>query len=76
MKLLQIRTRGIKNLDRDVVISFSNLVVNDGIKNINNVKGIYGYNGAGKSAFITSIELYKKLMIDRNYLLTQLNQRK
>lgn len=76
MKVLQITTRGIKNINKDLTIPFSNLVVSDGIKNINSVRGIYGYNGAGKSAFITSIELYRRLMIDRNYLLNDFNQRK
>lgn len=76
MKILQITTRGVKNIDKDLIIPFSNLVVSDGIKNVNSVRGIYGYNGAGKSAFITSVELYRKLMTNRNYLLNDFNQRK
>ena len=74
MSLLQIKTRGIKNITKDFCVSFSNLTIDKGIKNINQIKGIYGYNGAGKTAFITSVELYKKLFADADYLLSNSNQ--
>ena len=76
MKILQIKTRGVKNIEKDLTISFCNATIENGIKNVSKIKGIYGYNGAGKSAFITSIELYKKISTDRDYLLSSYNQSK
>ena len=40
-----------------------------GISKINNVKGIFGYNGAGKSAIITSVDFYNKIVCNPNFLL-------
>ena len=68
-KLLQITTKGMKNLSEDVTLDFSNRTVRGGIKKVNNVKGIFGYNGSGKTALISSVDLYKKVVTDQNYLL-------
>lgn len=75
MKILQIKTRGLKNLSHDVVINFSNTGIENGVQNIKKLKGIYGNNGAGKSAFIGSVDLYQKLLRDRKYLFSDANQK-
>lgn len=68
-KLLQIKLCGMKNIENEIALDFSNSTIEKGVKKINNVKGIFGYNGAGKSAIIASIDLYKKLICSPNYLM-------
>lgn len=67
-KLLQFSTYGIKNIDKMITLDFANQTIEKGIQKINNVKGIFGYNGAGKSAIITSVDFYNKIVCNSNYL--------
>ena len=67
--LYRIETYGIKNISKLVSFDFaSQTVTNKIVKNQSKIKAIYGTNGAGKSAFMNSIEIYKKLNLDPNYL--------
>lgn len=75
MKILAITTRGLKNLKKNITFNFSNIVKENGIKNLKTIKGIYGNNGSGKSAFISSVDLYKKILMDKKYLFSDANQR-
>ena len=68
-KILQFSTYGIKNIEKMITIDFANQTIEKGISKINNVKGIFGYNGAGKSALITSVDFYNKIVCNPNYLL-------
>ena len=68
-KLLQLSTYGIKNLENEITITFSNETIENGINKLNNIKGIFGYNGSGKSAIITSIDLYKNIICDSTFLI-------
>lgn len=76
MRVLQLSTRGMKNISNDIVISFANATIEGGIKKVNNVKGIFGYNGAGKTALIASVDLYRNLVLDPTYLLQNDTARK
>lgn len=69
MKVLQITTSGMKNISKDIVVTFANSTIEKGVKKINNVKGIFGFNGAGKTAFITSVDLYRNVILNPTYLL-------
>ena len=68
-KILQISTRGMKSIFQPITIDFANATIEGGIKKVNNVKGVFGFNGAGKTAFIKSVDLYKKIVTVPNYLL-------
>lgn len=72
-KLLQLSTYGIKNLEKMITINFANSTVEGGIKKINKVKGIYGYNGAGKSALIEAAYYYQQISLKSDYLLKENN---
>lgn len=75
--LYRIETYGIKNISNLVVFDFtSNTVAKGNNKKLSNVKAIYGTNGTGKSAFINSVEIYKELNLDPNYLKQNENIRK
>ena len=66
--ILQIKINGIKNIENEICIDFINTIVEKGIKSVDKVKGIFGYNGAGKTAIITAIDIYKNIDTDINYL--------
>jgi len=67
--LLEFRLNGIKNIEKEIVISF----YKQNIRNFNrenyNVKGIFGRNGIGKTAIIKGIEILRNIVIDDEYLI-------
>ena len=67
--LINYAVKGIKNLDDWAELSFFNKTIRKpfSIRKFN-VKGIYGTNGAGKSAIIRSAEILKHLLIDPYFL--------
>lgn len=66
--IIKIETYGMKCLKEKVCINFNNETVKL-IKPLNkSIKSIFGLNGAGKSALINSINLYKKLLFKSNVL--------
>ncbi|MBR2376333.1 MAG: ATP-binding protein [Clostridia bacterium] len=67
--LLKMNTSGIKNLDREIELKFYKQILNKDFKpNKYNVKAIYGANGAGKTALIYAAEIYRKFVLNRDYL--------
>ena len=73
---------GIKNIENEIRIDFLNSTLKkDGKIDLTNkkIKGIYGANGAGKSAIISAFDLYKNICSIPNYLeqpqvVTELNE--
>ena len=74
--LINYSVKGIKALDEWVHLSFYKKTItnNFDIRNYN-IKGIYGTNGAGKSAIMTSLKILKSLLIDDAYLSNPLVQK-
>lgn len=68
-KILQLSTFGLKNIETPIVLDFSNQTIVNGASKVNNIKGIYGYNGAGKTAFITSMFYYKNIVSNIEFLM-------
>jgi len=67
--LYRIETYGVKNISKLITCDFaSQTVSNKRKKEQSKIKAIYGTNGAGKSAFINSIGIYKELNLNPNYL--------
>ena len=68
--IINYAVKGIKNLDEWASLSFYKKAIR---KNFDirkyNIKGIYGVNGAGKSAIIRSVSILKALILDSNYLI-------
>lgn len=75
-RVLQIRTSGMKNLSEEITIDFANLTIEKGINKLNNVKGIFGFNGSGKTALITSVDYYLRITTDPTFLLQKDTTRK
>lgn len=73
--LLSYKVNGIKNLDKDVKLEFYKKTIDkDFDPKEYNVKAIYGENGTGKSAIITSVKVLKNLMLNKLYLVDPKNQ--
>ena len=68
-KILQIKTSGMKNISEEITIDFANLTIEKGVSKINNIKGIFGFNGSGKTALMTSVDYYIKTVTDAKFLL-------
>lgn len=70
--LLRFTTKGIKNIDKLTPVDFYNNSISKG-KTIDldkkNLKGIFGINGAGKSAYILSIDIYNSITTKSDYLI-------
>ena len=75
-RVLQIKTFGMKNLSEEVTIDFANLTIEKGINKFNNVKGVFGFNGSGKTALMTSVDYYLKMATDPTFLLQKDTARK
>ena len=57
--LLKAEISGIKNIDSPIHLDFYPNIINDMTDfHHNHVKGIYGSNGAGKTAIITAFYIY------------------
>lgn len=67
--LINYSVKGVKTLDQLITLSFYKKTIS---KNPDtqeyNIKGIYGMNGSGKSAIITSVEILRNLLVDPGYL--------
>ena len=75
--LLNYSVRGIKSIDEWVELSFYKKTINRNFSFSDyNIKGIYGANGSGKSAIITSVRIIKKIIQDDSYLNNSLIQKK
>ena len=76
MYLISYSVKGIKNIDTLVTLSFYKKTIGKdlGVQN-NNIKGIYGVNGSGKSGIIMSMEILKNLICDSGYLNNPINQK-
>jgi len=74
--LINYSVKGIKALDQTVSLSFYKKTITNSIDFRNyNIKGIYGINGSGKSAIITSVKIFRNLIVDRDYLNNPIVQR-
>ena len=68
--LVNYSVKGIKNLEEDVKLSFFKKTFTAKTTDFQNynIKGIYGINGSGKTAIITSVKIFKNLIINKDYL--------
>lgn len=67
--LVNYGVQGIKTLDKKISLSFYKKIVERNPKTQDyNVKAIYGMNGSGKSAIVTSIDILRNILINPGYL--------
>lgn len=67
--LVNYSVRGIKTLDQLVSLSFyKKIIPNNPDTQEYNIKGIYGMNGSGKSGIISSVDIFRNLLINAGYL--------
>lgn len=68
MNILQIKIIGIKSIDKEITINFTNKIIDHNHASKSNIKGIFGYNGSGKTAIITAVAFYKRIVTEMNFL--------
>lgn len=74
--LLSLTVSGIKNIEKPVTLNFYKQGINkDFDPEKYRIKAIYGENGAGKSAIITAVEIFRNIIFDESYLANPENQR-
>lgn len=67
--LTNYSVKGIKTLNQLVSLSFYKKIISNSMNTQEyNIKGIYGMNGSGKSGIITSVNIFRNLLIDPQYL--------
>lgn len=67
--LLKLKINGIKGIEKDLNFNFTNNVLNKSFDNSNShVKAIYGSNGAGKTAVIYAMRMFKQLIQTKDYI--------
>ncbi len=75
--LIRFTTKGIKNIDKLTSVNFYNNSVSKG-KTIDlekkNLKGIFGINGAGKSAYVLAVDIYNSITTKSDYLVQDFNK--
>ena len=67
--LLEFRLNGIKNIEKEIAISFYRQDIRNFNRENYNVKGIFGRNGIGKTAVIKGIEILRNIVLDSDYLI-------
>ena len=75
--IIRFTTKGIKNIDKLTSVNFYNNSVSKG-KTIDlekkNLKGIFGINGAGKSAYVLAVDIYNSITTKSDYLVQDFNK--
>ena len=67
--LVKYSVKGIKTIDEIVSLSFyKKIISNNPDTREYNVKGIYGMNGSGKSGIVTSVDIFRNLIMNAGYL--------
>ena len=67
--LTEYSINGIKNLNKEVTLSFYKKTITKPIDTQSyNMKAVYGMNGSGKSGIIASVDILKNLLINPDYL--------
>lgn len=73
--LLTLKVSGIKNIEEEIVIKFYKKTIDKTFDpDKYRVKAIYGENGSGKTAIVTSVHILKMLMYSEFYLAETKNQ--
>lgn len=74
--LVNYSVKGIKTLEKLVSLSFYKKIISKDFDTQEyNVKGIYGMNGSGKSAIVTSVDILKNVLTTPGYLSNPLVQK-
>ena len=67
--LLKLRVNGVKGIKNELEFDFSNNGLNRSFDNSNShVKAIYGSNGAGKTAVMYAMRMFKQLIQTKDYI--------
>lgn len=67
--LLKLKVNGVKGIEKELEFDFSNSTLTRSFDNSNShVKALYGSNGAGKTAVIYAMRMFKQLVQTKDYI--------
>lgn len=67
--LVRMRVNGIKNISTEMTFDFYNKLLTNFDPDLYKIKAIYGENGTGKTAIMTALNIVKKIVLSREYLM-------
>lgn len=68
IKLLSFRLSGVKSLQKEIELKFSNYLLKNPSENITKIKSIYGVNGAGKTSVVLGMKILIEFLRSPDYL--------
>lgn len=68
IKLLSFKLSGVKSLQKEIELKFSNYLLKNPYKNITKIKSIYGVNGAGKTSVVLGMKILIEFLRSPDYL--------
>lgn len=75
--IVSLSIKGIKSLDNEVSLSFYKKDITPPYNFRDyNIKGVYGTNGSGKTAIVSAVKILKDIMLNSDYLSSDINQKK
>ena len=72
--LLRLRVSGIKSIAEEIELNFYNKILTKFDPELYRINAIYGENVSGKTGIVTAVNILKKVVLSKNYLLQQENQ--
>lgn len=73
--LLNMKLSGVKNIEKEISVEFyKKTIEKDFSPRGYNVKAIYGENGSGKTAIVSAVDLFRKILIEEDFLNSLSNQ--
>ena len=68
IKLLSFKLSGVKSLQKEIELKFSNYLLKNPSENITKIKSIYGVNGAGKTSVVLGMKILIEFLRSPDYL--------
>lgn len=68
MRIVRLEISGIKGIKDKITFDFENSTIKKTVFDEPSIKAVYGTNGSGKTAFMTAVDIYKKVCTDGFYL--------
>ena len=72
MRIVRLEISGIKGIKDKITFDFENSTIKKTVFDEPSIKAVYGTNGSGKTAFMTAVDIYKKVCMFQAHKFTNL----